>query len=211
MHGKASLSRHSNRRFGHHLPYRATQDDQDGGHVAVMHHAAAIAGPTPDGEGQLRADVAARRADARAAPEAGVDVPRPACPLGLVAEDAKHPAQARIGQRTRHAALHERPRGLVDVIAPRIGHMPVQAAQPRHRPLAVHAAPPAPVPFPVEPPDALGGSPSQPGVRDARAVAQGRQRQQPVVDANHGVHRLGINLGRGLELRADRFLGDGHH
>ena len=42
-----------------------------------MDHAAAIAGPGPDGQGELAADLAAVRADARAAFEAPVDMPRP--------------------------------------------------------------------------------------------------------------------------------------
>ncbi len=85
--GSASLSRHCGCRFGHHLPYRTTQDDLSGGQVAVMHRVAAIAGPTPHGEGQLRADVVADRADACAAREAGVDAPRPPRPAS-----AKEPA-----------------------------------------------------------------------------------------------------------------------
>src|SRR5579863_6799905 len=53
MHDRGSLSLRVRSRFGQRLPYRAAQDHLSSRYVAIMDHAAAIAGPRPDGQGEL--------------------------------------------------------------------------------------------------------------------------------------------------------------
>ena len=119
-HGSASLSPLRGSRFEPHWPYRgrfyrrrAAQDYPGGSHVPVMPGSAAITGPCPNGQGQLRAGMAAVRADARTALETRVDVPPAPCPFGLVAKNPKEPAQPGVGKRACHPGSHHAAQGQV--------------------------------------------------------------------------------------------------
>lgn len=57
--GSASLSRHRSRRFGRPSPYRAEQNHLRGGHVAVVHRAAALTGPSANAQPKPWPDFAA--------------------------------------------------------------------------------------------------------------------------------------------------------
>lgn len=218
--GSASLSPAGTGRFPPHWRYRAAQNYPSSRYVAIVDHAAAFAGPTPDGEGELPADVATVRADARAARKAPVDTPRSPRPLGLVAEGSQKPSQPRVGQRTRHPSSHQpaqaqifngepgigvdqNPGRLVHRIAPGVGERAVSSAEARNRAAAVDAALSPPVTLTVQTPDALGCLPGEAGMRDACAVAQGGEVDQATIDADLRARRGSVNLLRGFELDRD--------
>ena len=218
--GRASLSRRRSRRFLPHWQYRASQDHPGGGNVAIVNRAAAIANPTPDGEGQLLADVAAVGTNSRAAREATVNVPRPPRPVGLIVERPNELSQPGVSQRTRHPGPHHAaqaqifngeaavgidkfPRRLVHRVFPGVAKGAMRTAKPNHGALAVHAALAPPVSLSVQPAQAFRGLPGEARVRDLRAIAQSSQVVQSGVDPDHGQRRRGVDFRGRVELDGD--------
>ena len=105
--GKTSLSRHRRRRFPTSCRYRAGQVHLRGGVVAVVPRATAFAPPSADAPRQLRADLAACWADARAAVERRHLTKLAARPCGLATELARQLGQPRIGQRPCQPGPHQ--------------------------------------------------------------------------------------------------------
>ena len=216
--GSASLSRLHSRRFGRgHSPYLATQDNPRSRYVTIMYHAAAFADPVPYGESQLRSDMAAVRANARASREAIVNMPRSPRPLGLIAEDSQEPSQPGVSKRTRKAGAHQttqtqvlngkpgvgidhRAGSLVDKIAPNISNVTMYASEPRHGATAVNASLAAAIALPVQAADTLRGLLGKSWMMDSPSVAKRGEAIQPAVDANGTMRRGGINLRGGLEF-----------